>query len=86
MVPIFDEIRPVDLSEWAKRAESERWMPSLVRQLVIGSGSKLRQCRFLTHEQTNLGSWEGVVEAEPSCPCPARYFGADKGSETSWKH
>ncbi len=64
MPPIFDEIRPSDLAEWAGRAESERWMPSLIRQLVIGSGAKLRQCRFLTHEQTNLGGWDGLVEAE----------------------
>jgi hypothetical protein len=64
MTPIFDEIRATDLEDWARRAESERWMPSLLRQLALGSGAKLRQCRFLTHEQTNLGGWDGIIEAE----------------------
>lgn len=39
-------------------------MPSLLRQLILGSGVQLRQCRFLTHEQVNLGGWDGIVEAE----------------------
>ena len=39
-------------------------MPSLLQQLIFGSGAKLRQCRFLTHEKVNLGGWDGIVEAE----------------------
>ena len=64
MMPIFDEIRASDLEHWATRGESERWMPSLLQQLIFGSGAKLRQCRFLTHEKVNLGGWDGIVEAE----------------------
>jgi hypothetical protein len=64
VTPIFDEIRATDLVEWASRAESERWMPSLLRQLILGSGAQLRQCRLLTYEQTNLGGCDGFVEAE----------------------
>lgn len=64
MTPIFDEIRAVDLEAWAERAESERWMPSLMQQLVCSSGAELLQCRFLTHEKTNLGGWDGIVEAK----------------------
>lgn len=64
MTPIFDEIRASDLELWAARAESERWMPSLLQQLVFGSEAKLRQCRFLTHEKVNLGGWDGIVDAD----------------------
>ncbi len=39
-------------------------MPSLMQQLVCGSGAELLQCRFLTHEKTNLGGWDGIVEAK----------------------
>jgi len=64
ITPIFDEIRARDLADWANEAESERWMPSLMRQLAFGAGSKLRSCRFLTHEGTNLSGWDGIVDAE----------------------
>jgi hypothetical protein len=63
MTPIFDEIRAADLVAWAERKESEQWQPSLIRQVVLASGAKLRGCRFLTHEQTNLGGWDGITDA-----------------------
>lgn len=64
ITPIFDEIRARDLADWAGDAESERWMPSLLRLLALASGAKLRSCRFLTHEETNRGGWDGMVDAE----------------------
>jgi hypothetical protein len=66
MTPIFDEIRPSELGEWAAKGETDRWMPSLLQQLIFGSGAALSECRFLTHEQTNLGGWDGIVKAESS--------------------
>lgn len=64
MTPIFDEIRVDDLVSWARTGESERWMPSLIRQLVGASGAKIVETRFLTHEQTNLGGWDAIVRTE----------------------
>ncbi|MDP9098544.1 MAG: hypothetical protein M3N48_06060 [Verrucomicrobiota bacterium] len=63
MTPIFDEIRAADLVAWAERTESAQWQPSLIRQLALSSGATLRACRFLTHEQTNLGGWDGITDA-----------------------
>lgn len=69
VTPIFDEIRASDLEAWAERFESEQWLPSLMRQLVLASGAKIQSCRFLTHEQTNLGGCDGVVDAETDGLC-----------------
>jgi len=63
---IFDEIRADDLVAWAERIESAHLMPSLIRQLIAASGAKLTRCRFLTHEQTNLGGWDAEIGAESS--------------------
>jgi hypothetical protein len=61
---IFEEIRAADLTNWADRVESDRQLASLVRHLVLGSGAKVRGCRFLTHEETNTSGWDGIVIAE----------------------
>ncbi len=72
MDPIFDEIRPTDLAGWADRVESDRLLHSVITQLVLGSGAKLRECRFLTHEGVNTSGWDGIVVADgPGLNVPA---------------
>ena len=72
MDPIFDEIRPADIAAWADRAESDRLLHSVITQLVLGSGAKLRECRFLTHEGVNTSGWDGIVVADdPGLNVPA---------------
>ena len=64
MTPIFDEIRASHLVEWARTHETAQWMPSLILQLAGVSGARIKSCRFLTHEETTTGGYDGVVEAE----------------------
>jgi hypothetical protein len=66
MAPLFDEIRASDLASWADRVESDRVLHSIVQHLVLASGAKLRECRFLTHEEVNTSGWDGLVLAESS--------------------
>jgi hypothetical protein len=61
---VFEEIPAANLADWADRVESDRQLASLVRHLVLGSGAKIRECRFLTNEETNTSGWDGIVTAE----------------------